>query len=284
MPFPYFIRKLFQNDGAGDLLNKEIIPPSYVDTAAQTFTDDEKAQARANIGATTATEVINKSSGLQLNRSTVAIGKTVADLKSEIEKWTSDSANLYLATFAFNANTGWIKLWNTDDTTTKLTSGNDWLLTKIGKPLSTHTAYLVSDYVDGYLLYLIVANGKVGKIRQINMDATVAPAALSTSRVTSTWRSADGALWYRKYSDGWVEQGGFDVSTTSTGGALVSYTKNKTVTFPIAFKSRNYQLLNVGFQIAGAGQQTIASKTATGFKTTSFGNDAGTSGWYACGY
>ena len=26
MAFPYFIRKLFQNDGAGDLLNKEIIP------------------------------------------------------------------------------------------------------------------------------------------------------------------------------------------------------------------------------------------------------------------
>lgn len=284
MPFPYLFRKLFQNDGAGELLNKGVIPPSYVDTAAQAFTDKEKAQARANIGATTATDVINESSGLRLNRSTNAIGKTVAYLKSEIEKWTSDSANLYLSTFAFNANTEWIKLWNADDTTTKLTSGNDWLLTKIGKPLSTHTAYLVSDYMEGYLFYLVVAGGKVGKVRQINMDATIAPASLSTSRVTSTWRSTDGALWYRKYSDGWIEQGGFDVSTTSTGGVVASYTKNKTVTFPVAFRSRNYQLLNVGFVIAGAGQQTIVSKTATGFKTASNVNEAGTSGWFACGY
>lgn len=55
-----------------------------------------------------------------------------------------------------------------------------------------------------------------------NTDLNNTPAAGVTSVVVETWRSADGLSWYRKYSDGWVEQGGL-VSNGGTGYALNYY-------------------------------------------------------------
>lgn len=59
MPFPYFARKLFQNGGAGNLLNKEIIPlltADYVSdvlkTTVQSLSADEKAQVVKNLAGT----------------------------------------------------------------------------------------------------------------------------------------------------------------------------------------------------------------------------------------
>lgn len=100
--------------------------------------------------------------------------------------------------------------------------------------------------------------------------------------VTDTQVSPDHNWWYRKYSDGWIEQGGFN--TSATVETSVHYTANTTVTFPVAFSSPNYQLLNVGFFISATGAQVITSKTTTGFKTDSRVRESGTSGWYACGY
>ena len=59
MPFPYLFRKLFQNDGAGELLNKEIIPQLTADdvsdvlkTTVQSLSVDEKAQIVKNLAGT----------------------------------------------------------------------------------------------------------------------------------------------------------------------------------------------------------------------------------------
>ena len=59
MPFPYFARKLFQNDGAGDILNKEIIPQLTADyvsgvlkTTVQSLSDAEKMQVVKNLAGT----------------------------------------------------------------------------------------------------------------------------------------------------------------------------------------------------------------------------------------
>lgn len=88
--------------------------------------------------------------------------------------------------------------------------------------------------------------------------------------LVSSWRS--GTNWYRKYSDGWIEQGG-------SGN-----TSNKTITFHTPFTDTNYQLVNVGFAISGAGNQYITSKTTTSFTTASDGKESWTHSWYACGY
>ena len=86
----------------------------------------------------------------------------------------------------------------------------------------------------------------------------------------------DGTNWYRKYSDGWIEQGGYISSTSMT----------KTVTFGLAFTTSTYTLLlSKGDGLCGSEGQAwtgITSTTTTGFVT----NDNFTQKvyWYACGY
>lgn len=48
--------------------------------------------------------------------------------------------------------------------------------------------------------------------------------------VVSAWQSADKTQWYRKYADGWIEQGG----TVSHGESYLR------ITFPLPFSSTNY--------------------------------------------
>lgn len=82
--------------------------------------------------------------------------------------------------------------------------------------------------------------------------------------------------WYRKYSDGWVEQGGM--------GEDNNYTLNCRIYLPIEFKDNTYFLSGVSIKIEGIGEQRILEKTSKYFTTGSCGNNIGTSNWFACGY
>ena len=62
--------------------------------------------------------------------------------------------------------------------------------------------------------------------------------------VVEVWTAADGSAWYRKYSSGWVEQGG----TLPTGTTIVL-----TVTFPIQFANADYTILK-SFSIHNDGE------------------------------
>lgn len=80
--------------------------------------------------------------------------------------------------------------------------------------------------------------------------------------------------WYRKYSDGWIEQGG---KTKGSDGV--------TLTFPLAFSNTNYSFVcNTQGNSTGYGYKRsawIRSRTAT---TVTLGSDAGDPAvWYACG-
>ena len=80
--------------------------------------------------------------------------------------------------------------------------------------------------------------------------------------------------WYRKYSDGWIEQGG-----KTTGSSEV------TLTFPLAFSNTNYSFVcNTQGNSTSYGYKRsawISSRTAT---TVTLGSDAGDPAvWYACG-
>lgn len=61
--------------------------------------------------------------------------------------------------------------------------------------------------------------------------------------------------WYRKYADGWVEQGGI--------GPVVAASGTATVTFPITMSDTNYTALT-GICDAGAKTVGIMTKTTTG--------------------
>lgn len=278
MPFPYFIRKLFQNDGAGDLLNKEIIPPSYVDTAAQTFTDEQKKQARTNIGATDADTVLNRSTSMLPYAFYNGEGRTVGELVTEMKKWVKATADKVPTAFTFNAGGAWINAWNTGNTSYVIPSGNSWAAVKIGFPFADYTALLISDYIENYLFYAIFQGGELKSIRPVVFSASNNAAPSCSSHVVSSYQAADGSLWYRKYSDGWIEQGG------NPGGVGNMGTMDTTITFPVPFTNTNYFIGGVGFVIANVGSSYISSATTTGFTTSSVMHKSGTPSWYACGY
>lgn len=95
-----------------------------------------------------------------------------------------------------------------------------------------------------------------------------------TGGLTVVAESYGANSWYRKYSDGWIEQGG-----KTTGSSDV------TLTFPLAFSNANYSFVcNTQGYSTGYGYKRsawIGSRTAT---TVTLGSDAGDPAvWYACG-
>lgn len=90
-----------------------------------------------------------------------------------------------------------------------------------------------------------------------------------------------GASWYRKYSDGFIEQGG-NFSNSARG---------TTITFPLAFTSTNYQALacinhaNNGWTATTTA--CVRARTTSNMVVQIYYNSSNTTGlnsWYACGY
>lgn len=62
MALPILLQRLFANSGVGPKLRPDIMPDSVLRNTAQTgFSSTEKAQARANIGAADASDVVKLS-------------------------------------------------------------------------------------------------------------------------------------------------------------------------------------------------------------------------------
>lgn len=96
--------------------------------------------------------------------------------------------------------------------------------------------------------------------------------------ITETWRS--GEKWWRRYSDGFIEQGGRITEPNSNNPSW-------TVTFHKPFTSAGATVNATGNLKSGAGEYigvAIRSVTTTGasmFSATYGGNVVH---WYACGY
>jgi hypothetical protein len=82
--------------------------------------------------------------------------------------------------------------------------------------------------------------------------------AVRAAVILEFWESADGKSWYRRYSDGWLEQGG-SLSTTGV-----------TVTLPAPFANADYTLVT-GFTGLESSDSAVKDHTQAGVKTpTSF--------------
>ena len=85
--------------------------------------------------------------------------------------------------------------------------------------------------------------------------------------VESQFPTADNNYtWYRKYKSGWVEQGGYDNSTSST----------VSVSFLIGMANTNYTAVcayNATDADLSNGALTITSRTTTGFSIKKWSND-----------
>lgn len=98
---------------------------------------------------------------------------------------------------------------------------------------------------------------------------------LPTSKRVITETYSSGTDWYRVYSDGWCEQGGYSYPATST------------ITFLKQFSNIDYTLItqpcNKTATTGGATYMVTLNHTVTGFMAIANTNIAGYE-WQACGY
>ena len=98
--------------------------------------------------------------------------------------------------------------------------------------------------------------------------------------------SEDGSSWYRKYSDGWIEQGGREYCTTKN---------KKAITFPHAFTGTKYGIFftvekDTSTSPEHCDDATVTTLSITNTSVNAYMFDAGGNSysafvrWYACGY
>ena len=112
----------------------------------------------------------------------------------------------------------------------------------------------------------------IGQVQAGKLDNT-------TVHLVETWKSADGSSWYRKYSDGWIEQGSTVKNVTGEYTAsitlLVPFTTTEYTISVSGVSSQNGPYSDVG---------TLQAKTKTSFTHSFYNNVAVDPTWYACGY
>lgn len=110
--------------------------------------------------------------------------------------------------------------------------------------------------------------------------ATAVGGATSTKPAVITKSYRSGASWYRKYSDGWIEQGGRTPASTGEGAST-------TVNLNTSFTSTNYTVVLTPDWNSASGDNgtfTLSTKSTTNF--VFYNTDqkmTGAGDWYACG-
>lgn len=95
----------------------------------------------------------------------------------------------------------------------------------------------------------------------------------SDSVIVESGKTSTG--WWRKWSDGFIEQGGTEEAPGNPS----------TVSLPKSFSNNSYTLILTGFRGSSEDsydQAFIYSKSASSFKSA--GRNATARDWYACGY
>lgn len=101
-------------------------------------------------------------------------------------------------------------------------------------------------------------------------------------KVIESWRSEDGSSWYRKWSDGYLEQGGHKYAGKNS-------VMQADVTFPSSFTSSDsYSVVSAlrtsPFDGSPRCLTQSTNKTATGFVFCANTSSDGFVEWYACGF
>ena len=96
----------------------------------------------------------------------------------------------------------------------------------------------------------------------------------TSAHIVETWSS--GTSWYRKWSDGWIEQGGNTTSSSSTA----------TTTLPTAFSDTNYTVVATSKNGSSGSnpRYNVSNKKTTTFDVWFGSYSTYAYEWYACGY
>ena len=189
---------------------------------------------------------------------------------------------------------------NTGDATgaTHVNAGGDQRVKITFNASNSNAIYGRSDTVQpkahNWMICVVVAGQatNIGSVDVGNVMSAVAQAQASVSAVeakpilnakayiTETW--SNGTSWYRKYSDGWIEQGGY----VNPGRNCAAF---HTGTFNTAFSTTKITLvataaLSTNNDNSYYGQIGAFVVSATQFKETSFASEKPPFNWFACGY
>ncbi len=316
MAFPKLLQKLFQNNGAGDKLNPDILPEmNYLPTSGGTVNGSVTINGTTvPVSGSTETykEGIKFGWGSEISQSQPngldiwakrGDATTVMALYGEKKDGdtTGDTPGIYLRA-GDGTNTKSMRLSATKGLIADVRlltrpagqkameiigADNDGCISLIPgnngnfSDKKSATLFLTStDYTDQTIpagsFYLSAMDATTGAKSLVGSpDGTLCWCGESlTGGLTVVAESYSANSWYRKYSDGWIEQGG---KTTGSSGV--------TLTFPLAFSNTNYSFVcNTQGNSTGYGYKRsawISSRTAT---TVTLGSDAGDPAvWYACG-
>ena len=102
--------------------------------------------------------------------------------------------------------------------------------------------------------------------------------------IKETGKSSNGTKWYRKWSDGWLEQGGVEVKTLLNGAT-------STISLPFAYKDASYTITGIGVKksrVWGYASIEENSVTNNSFEYAGMGSSSNDGvikfHWYTCGY
>ena len=137
-----------------------------------------------------------------------------------------------------------------------------------------NTTYIKGLSISGNTITYTKGNGGTGSI-------TVPTGAGAKGYITESKYNTDGS-WYRKWSDGWLEQGGFCNATSNGVEITVNLLKPMKNTNYTVLKSFNTTLTYGYNAVFNVLYVQAYAKTTTSFKTWD-GNTTLNTVWYACG-
>lgn len=216
MALPKLLQKLFTNGGAGDKLNQDIIP----DIPYSKITDVPSITVDSALSSTSENPVQNKV------------------VKSALDGKLSTSGGTMTGDIIFSSSAKKIASYQNDGGMVEI---NQW-----GATLQSNQ----NDFQGGATLLLRSSTYGVGQSGNFNLISALSPDQrydlLGKPDGSLTWgghnvltvvaESYSANSWYRKYSDGWIEQGGtFTARADWKDGS-------KNVALPIAFSSACYSV------------------------------------------
>lgn len=258
---------------SGFLISSDI-EANYVKTTAQPLTTAQKAQVRTNIGAMSSTDTVASSTGTSVYDAGDFDGRSIGELKKELKNFIyASDGTATNKVFVFYAHESFITCWNKDSGI--LRAGPTWevLITCFRAPLQ-RAALLFTSHIHSAFVLGILENGTLLELQPISCKKWSGTLQTSPAVLTATW--SQGTSWYRKYSDGWIEQGGEFTKTRDT---------NITITFPVAFRDTNYTIATSQYahHSGNAPICSFSDKFTTGI-SHNYGSWGSKWGWYACGY
>lgn len=258
---------------SGFLISSDI-EANYVKTTAQPLTSAQKAQVRTNIGAVSPTDNVASSTGTSVYDAGDFDGRSIGELKKELKNFIyASDGTATNKIFVFYAHESFITCWNNDSGTLKAGSTWEVIITCFRAPLQ-RAALLFTSHIHSAFVLGILEDGTFLELQPISCKKWNGTLQTTSAVLTKTW--IQGTSWYRKYSDGWIEQGGTFTKQRDT---------NTQVTFPVAFKNTNYTIATAQYaQLSGnAPGCSFTDKLTTGF-THNYGSWGSQWDWFACGY